>query len=199
MISAANHVAFVLLAVGGCAIYGGGGGIENPNTDDPSPTGTQRLGPITFSPFSQFPQADDSVELDVGEGTVSFAGGEAGTVGQPGLYADDSVSWIIRAGDAAMIQFEGLEVLAVDGYFVHPNVQINGATLIANFSGGSSEMIASASVNASGPLGQANGFFPTVSAPDGETIVSLVFQFGTGGAEGDIVVLDVLELTVPAE
>ena len=74
--------------------------------------------------------------------------------------------------------------------------QTAGATMTVMFSGGGSVTVASAPVNATGMLAQPVGFFNTVSAPEGESITSLVFAFDEGADDGDVAALDVLELAV---
>lgn len=68
--------------------------------------------------------------------------------------------------------------------------------MTAMFSGGGSSTVASAPVRPFGLPGQPDGFFATISAPDGETITGLTFEFDAGFADGDVAALDVLELTV---
>ncbi len=173
----------------------GGGGNQNTGVD-PSPGGTTGLTAITFSPASGFPQGQDPAEFDVGGGSITAKGGEAGTLGLTGLYADDSFAWDFLAGAQGSITFNDLEVIAVDGYWVHPNSQSAGATMTVNFTGGSTLTVASVPVNGFGTTGQAAGFFATVTAPQGESIASLTFDFDTGAGDGNVATLDVLELTV---
>ena len=148
------------------ALYGfGPAGGDNPNTDvGPSPEGTTRLTAITFSPASGFPQREDPAEFDVGDGSITAAGGTAGTLGRTGLYADDSFAWDFLAGVQGSITFNDLEVVAVDGYWVHPDGQDPGATMTVNFSGGSVLTVASVPIDGFGMPGQAAGFFNTVTA-----------------------------------
>ena len=134
--------------------------------------------------------------FELGGGTITTVGGSAGTLGRFGLYADDPFAWDFFAGASGTITFEDLEVVAIDGYWVHPDSQDAGASMIVNFSDGTSSSVQSAPVIASGPLGQAVGFFETVSAPEGETISGLAFEFDDGAGDSDVAVLDVLELTV---
>ena len=74
--------------------------------------------------------------------------------------------------------------------------QTAGATMTVMFSGGGTATVASAPVNATGVISQPIGFFNTVTAPEGESITSLVFAFDEGATDGDVAALDVLELTV---
>ena len=154
------------------------------------------LDAITFSPSSGFAQDQDPVEFTVGDGSITTTGGTAGTQGQLGLYADDLFAWDFDAGNSGSITFNDLEVIAVDGYWVHPNGQSAGATMTAVFSGGGFSAVASAPVVAFGRPGQSAGFFDTINAPDGETITELTFEFDAGSSDGDVAALDVLELTV---
>lgn len=177
------------------ALHGCGAG--NPNTgDNPPAAGTTRVTAITFSPESGFPRGADPAQFSVGGGSITAAGGTAGTSGQLGLYADDQFAWDYLAGVAGEITFTGLEVVGIDGYWVHPDSQSGGAVMTVNFSDGGSLAVESAAVNAFGFLGQAAGFFDSVTAPEGETITSLAFAFGEGASSGDVAALDVLELTV---
>ena len=174
-----------------------GCGMANPNTSGQSALeGTTRLTPITFSPASGFPQGADPAEFSIGDGSVNTSGGEAGTLGQPGLYADDRYAWDFFAGSTGSVTFTGLEVVSVDGYWVHPNSQSAAATMTVEFSGGGSVDVESAPVSAFGFFGQAPGFFESVNAPEGETISGLMFSFGDGADDGDVATLDVLELTI---
>ncbi len=168
----------------------------NPNTGTPPPAGDTRLTAITFSPASGFPQGADPAEFPIGGGSITASGGTAETRGEFGLYADDLFAWDFLAGSQGMITFNGLDVVAIDGYWVHPNRQTAGATMTVMFSGGGSATVASAPVDAGGLLGQPIGFFNTVTAPQGESITGLVFAFDEGAADGDVAALDVLELTV---
>ncbi len=93
-------------------------------------------------------------------------------------------------------QYNDLNVIAIDGYWVHPDRQTAGAAMTGVFSGGGSATVASAPVNATGAIAQPIGFFNTVTAPEGESITSLVFAFDEDAADGDVAALDVLELTV---
>ena len=78
---------------------------------------------------------------------------------------------------------------------MHP-VMARRSGLPVVFSGGGSATVASAPVNATGAIAQPIGFFNTVTAPEGESITSLVFAFDEDAADGDVAALDVLELTV---
>lgn len=179
------------------ALYGFDSGSGNPNTGgQAAPEGTTRLAPITFSPTSGFPQGEDPAVFELGGGTITTVGGSAGTLGRFGLYADDPFAWDFFAGASGTITFEDLEVVAIDGYWVHPDSQDAGASMTVNFSDGSSSSVPSVPVNASGPLGQTVGFFDSVSAPEGETISGLDFEFDDGAGDSDVAVLDLLELTV---
>lgn len=153
---------------------------------------------ITFSPSSGFPQGQDPATFDIGGGSVTAAGGTAGTLGLVGFYADGRYAWDLTAPATAGITFNNLEVVAVDGYWVHPDAQAAGATMTVNFSGGGSVPVPSAPVNTGGPLGQLQGFFDTVNAPDGETITDLTFEFDAAAPIGSIAALGVLELTLSA-
>lgn len=195
-------ILLVMVGLPGCdslaALYGFGSGDNgNPNTSgDPPLEGTTMLTAITFSPGSGFPQGEDPAEFEITGGSITTSGGTAGTLFRPGLYADDSFAWDFFAGASGAITFNDLQVVAVDGYWVHPSGQEAIATITVNFSDGSVSTVESAPVNASGPLGQVVGFFDTVTAPDDETIVSLSFAFDEGASDGDLAALDVLELTV---
>ncbi len=167
------------------------GGCVNDNTG----TGT-KLTAITFSPASGFPQEADPAEFSIGGGSITASGGTAETRGEFGLYADDLFAWDFLAGPEGMITFNDLNVIAIDGYWVHPDRQTAGAAMTVMFSGGGSTTVASAAVNATGAISQPIGFFNTVTAPEGESITSLVFAFDEGAADGDVAALDVLELTV---
>ena len=162
----------------------------------PPPDGTTRLTAITFSPASGFPQGVDPAEFSIGAGSITASGGTAETRGEFGLYADDLFGWDFLAGSEGMITFNDLDAAAIDGYWVHPDRQTAGATMTVMFSGGGSVTVASAPVNATGMLAQPVGFFNTVSAPEGESITSLVFAFDEGADDGDVAALDVLELAV---
>ncbi len=181
------------------AIYGLGPGTDNPNTGGDPPPGTQRLEAITFSPASDFPQGEDPTTIEIGNGSVTFAGGRAGTLRLTGLYADDLYSRYYFAGDTGEITFDGLEVVIVDGYFVHSNQQDVGATMTVSFSGGGSETVESVEVNPVGPSGDFSGYFDTVSAPEGETITGLRLEFNDAAGDNDVASLDLLELTVRDE
>ena len=181
--------AFVVVGLAGC-------GNTNPNTGTPPPEGTTRLTPITFGPTSGFPQGTDPAEFSIGDGSITASGGTAQTLGLFGLYADDLFAWDFRAGSEGLITFNDLDVAAIDGYWVHPNTQTDGATMTVMFSGGGSATVASAPVNAGGPISQPIGFFDTVEAPEGESITSLVFAFDEGAPGNYIAALDVLELIV---
>ena len=159
-------------------------------------TGTTRLTAITFSPASGFPQGVDPAEFSIGAGSITASGGTAETRGEFGLYADDLFAWDFLAGSEGMITFNDLDVVAIDGYWVHPDRQTAGATMTVMFSGGGSATVASAPVNATGAIAQPIGFFNTVTAPEGESITRLVFAFDGGADEGDVAALDVLELAV---
>lgn len=148
------------------------------------------------SPASGFPQGADPAEFSVGAGSITASGGSAETRGELGLYADDLFAWDFLAGSDGLITFNDLDVTAIDGYWVHPNRQAAGATMTVMFSGGGSAMVASAPVNATGLASQPIGFFATVTAPEGESITSLVFSSDEGAADGDVAALDVLELSV---
>lgn len=150
---------------------------------------------ITFSPTSGFPQGEDPAEFAVAGGSITASGGTAGTRGQLGLYADDAFAWDFLSGQTGRITFTNLEVVTVAGYWVHPTTQDAGATMTVAFSGGGSATVASAPVAAFGLLGQPGGFFDSVSAPDGETITELTFDFDEGAIAGDVAALDVLTLT----
>lgn len=172
----------------GCAVPalpGGGGG-----------SGETKLNPVTFSPSSGFPQGPGPAQFAIGGGTIATNGGTAGTLGAPGLYADDSYSWMIVGGNNAELTFGDLQVLAVDGYWVHRDDRTIGATMTASFSGGGNVAVHSAAVNPAGSRGQSAGYFDTIRAPDGETIVSLTFTFDEGAGIGDVAALDMLTLTV---
>ncbi len=168
----------------------------DPNTGTPPPTGTTRLTAITFSPASGFPLGVDPAEFSIGAGSITASGGTAETRGEFGLYADDLFAWDFLAGSEGMIIFNVLDVVAINGYWVHPDRQTAGATMTVMFSGGGSATVASAPVNATGMLAQPVGFFNTVTASEGESITSLVFAFDEGADDGDVAALDVLELTV---
>ena len=169
------------------------------NLAAPSQEGTTRLTPITFSPASGFPQGADPAEFEVGGGSITATGGTAGTLGQFGLYADDLFAWDFFAGASGAITFNDLQVVAVDGYWVHPSGQSAVAIMTVDFSDGSMSTVESAPVSVAGPLGQAAGFFETVTAPEDETIVSLTFLFDGSASNGNVAALDVLELTVPVQ
>lgn len=162
----------------------------------PPPDGSTRLTAITFSPASGFPQGVDPAEFSIGAGSITASGGTAETRGEFGLYADDLYAWDFLAGSEGMITFNNLDVVAINGYWVHPDRQTAGATMTVMFSGGGSATVASAPVNATGMLSQPVGFFNTVTAPEGESITSLVFAFDEGADDGDVAALDVLELAV---
>lgn len=179
----------VVVGLAGC-------GNANPNVGTPPPEGTTRLTPITFSPASGFPQGTDPAEFSVGAGSITASGGTAETRGEFGLYADDLFAWDFPAGPEGMITFNDLDVASIDGYWVHPDRQTAGATMTVMFSGGGSTAVASAPVNATGLLAQPIGFFTTVTAPEGESITSLVFTFDDGASGGDVAALDVLGLAV---
>lgn len=185
-------------AGGGLYGSGGGGGGGGGNTDTSTPAGNLL---VTFSPASGFPQGQDPATFEIGDGSITASGGVGATLGRTGLYADDLFAWDFFAGEGAggSMTFEGLEVLAVDGYWVHPQDQTAGATMTVNFSGGGSQSVDSAAVNPFGALGQAQGFFDTVTAPDGETITDLAFAFADGAEANDVAALDVLELTIAGE
>ncbi len=195
-------IPLVMIGVSGCgslaALYGfDSGGNGNPNTSgDPPLEGTTMLTAITFSPGSGFPQREDPAEFEIAGGSITASGGTAGTLFRPGLYADDSFAWDFFAGASGAIAFNQLEVVAVDGYWVHPSGQSAFAIMTVDFSDGSVATVESAPVSAAGPLGQVAGFFDTVTAPDDETIVSLTFLFDESASNGDVAALDVLELTV---
>lgn len=150
---------------------------------------------ITFSPTSGFPQGADPADFAVAGGSITASGGTAGTRGQFGLYADDLFAWDFLSGPTGRITFNDLQVITIAGYWVHPNAQSAGATMTVSFSGGGSETVASAPVAAFGLPGQPVGFFDSVSAPDGETISELTFEFDEGAVAGDVAALDVLTLT----
>ncbi len=180
---------------GGGGLYGGGGG---GNTGTSTPDGNLL---VTFSPASGFPEGEDPATFEIGDGSITASGGAAGTLGRTGLYADDLFAWDFFAGQGAggSMTFDGLEVQAVDGYWVHPQDQTAIATMTVNFSGGGSATVDSAAVDPFGALGQAQGFFDTVTAPDGQTITDLAFAFGDGADSTDLAVLDALELTVSGD
>lgn len=178
-------------------LYGLSSPNSNPNTDDsPPPEGTVRLSPVTFSLASGFPQGSDPASFDIGGGTITASGGSAGTLGQTGLYADDLFAWDFRPGATGLFDLTGLEVVAIDGYWVQPSGQAGTATMTLNFSDDTTETIEAVAVNANGSPGQSGGFFDTVSAPEGETIDSLSFEFDDAADSADVAALDVLELTV---
>ncbi len=166
-------------------------GCVNDNTG----TGT-KLNAITFSPASGFPQEADPAEFSIGGGSITASGGTAETRGEFGLYVDDLFAWDFPAGPEGMITFNDLDVIAIDGYWVHPDRQTAGGAMTVVFTGGGSATVASAAVNATGAIAQPIGFFNTVTAPEGESITSLVFAFDEDAADGDVAALDVLELTV---
>ena len=185
-----SEAVFVFCA-GSAGVFGCAGGSN--------PDGTTRLTAITFSPASEFPQGEDPAEFDVDGGSITASGGTAGTLGQFGLYADDLYAWDFLAGTTGRITFNDLAVVAVDGYWVHPSSQSAGATITVNFSDGSAVTVASVPVSAFGGIGQAAGFFVTITAPEGATITSLTFEFNDNASDGDVAALDVLEFTVPEE
>lgn len=189
---------------------GGSGGTGNGNrnqnqnengnrNDNGSPPGqaTETLPAISFNPSERFPQNRDPATFEMDGGSITASGGAAGTVGLPGLYADDSFAWVFSAtGAQGEITFADLDVVAIDGFWVYPNTQANFATMTAHLSGGGSRSVAAAPVNAFGGFGQSVGFFQTIMAPEGETITELTFQFPALGTFDDVAALDVLELTV---
>ncbi len=172
--------------------------LEGCGTDNtgPPPEGGTKLTAITFSPASGFSQGADPAEFSSGGGSITASGGTAETRGEFGLYVDDLFAWDFPAGPEGMIAFNDLDVIAIDGYWVHPDRQTAGATMTVMFSGGGSATVASAPVNATGMISQPVGFFNTVTAPEGESITSLAFAFDEGADDGDVAALDVLELAV---
>ena len=188
-----------LILLSGCNTGGGGGGggagEGGGNSDTTTPTDNLL---VTFSPPSGFPQGEDPATFEIGDGSITASGGTAGTLGATGLYADDLFAWDFFAGDGSggSMTFDGLAVLAIEGYWVHRQDQTTIGTMTVNFSGGGSQTVDSAAVDPFGALGQAQGFFDTVTAPDGETITDLAFGFADGAEADDLAVLVVLELTV---
>lgn len=153
------------------------------------------LDAITFNIFRQFPATDPAI-VAAGNGTVTFSGGRAASEGLPGLYADDSYSWVLVAPNVTEITFDGLDVVRMEGYWVHPDTQPFGATMVVAFSDGSEAVRSTAEVSALGDLGQPQGFMMPVEAPAGATI-DMVTLFHDAGAEDDsLAALDVLTLTV---
>ncbi len=125
----------VVVGLAGC-------GSANPAPEPPPPDGTTRLTAISFSPASGFPQGVDPAEFSIGAGSITASGGTAETRGEFGLYADDLFGWDFLAGSEGMITFNDLDVVAIDGYWVHPDRQTAGATMTVMFSGGGSATVA---------------------------------------------------------
>ena len=90
------------LMVAGCAdilsIYGinGGGG-----TDPPPQEGLRNLDPVDFS--DDVPRNTDPATVNLDGGTVTFAGGTAGTLGILPLYHSDTFAWDLTAGGMSTV------------------------------------------------------------------------------------------------
>ena len=136
---------------------------------------------------SDVPRGVDPATLDIGGGSVEFAGGIAGTVGIPSLYFNDLLAWDFTAGSTATITLTDLDVRAVRFYFAHQGD--SGATLTAEAPTG--EVLGTAESFAATRVGDPAAVFE-IDAGD-SPITRLVIEV----PEGAVVALDHLVLFVP--
>ncbi|MCH8146449.1 MAG: hypothetical protein IH987_00425 [Planctomycetes bacterium] len=166
----------------GCAgIYGGGG-------TDPAPQeGLRNLNAVDFN--DDIPQDSDPATVILDGGTVTFAGGAAGTLGIIPLYFSDSFAWDFAAGGMSTVTFDGLDVRVVRFYFAHQGA--GAATLTAESADGTS--LGTATSFAATSLGDSDAVFE-IDAGD-VSIARLVIAV----PDGAVVALDHLVISVPDE
>ena len=174
--------------VTGCAdilsIYGisGGGGT------DPAPQeGLRNLSPVDFS--NDVPLNTDPATIDLDGGTVTFAGGTAGTTGILPLYFSDTFAWDFAPGGISTVTFDGLDVRVVRFYFAHQGA--GAATLTAESADGTS--LGTQASFAATSLGDSNAVFEIDAG--GSSIARLVIDV----PDGAVVALDHLVISVPEE
>ena len=172
----------------GCAdilsLYGinGGGG-----TDPPPQEGLRNLSAVDFA--DDVPRGTDPAALDLDGGTVTFAGGVAGTMGILPLYFSDRFAWDLTAGGMSTVTFDDLDVKAVRFYFAHQGA--GAATLTAESADGAS--LGTATSFAATSLGDSNAVF---EIDVGEASIARLVIDVPGGA---VVALDHLVISVPDE
>jgi hypothetical protein len=153
------------------------------------------LNSITFNTFQAFPVTDPAV-VAAGTGTVTFSGGAAVSEGLLGLYADDSFSWVLPAPTISNIMYDGIDVVRLEAYWVHPDDQEFAATMTVAFSDGSETIRVSSAISARGEMAQPVGFIQPVEAPQGATIDSMRLEHDVRSPKNALAALDVLTLTV---
>lgn len=127
------------------------------------------LAPISF--VDDVPLGEDPAIVSIGGGTVTLAGGTAGSTGVPSLSFDDSFAWNLPAGGTTTITFNDLDVAAISFYLAHLGVL--DATLTVVDSGGAA-------------LGMATSY-PALTRGDAHAS----FTIDGGGELIDRVVIDV--------
>ncbi len=168
--------------VTGCAdIYGGGG------ADPPPQEGLRNLSAVDFS--DDVPRNTDPASLNLDGGTVTFAGGTAGTTGIMPLYFSDRFAWDLTAGGMSTVTFDRLDVRVVRLYFAHQGA--GAATLTAESADGTS--LGTLTSFAATSLGDSNAVF--VIGAGEASIARLVINV----PDGAVVALDHLVISVPDE
>ena len=175
-------VASILTGCGG--IYGGGTG---GGSDPPPQEGLRNLSALDFT--DDVPRGTDPATVDLDGGTVTFAGGTAGTLGITQLYFDDLFAWDLTAGGTSTVTFDGLDVRVVRFYFAHQGA--GAATLTAEAADGTS--LGTATSFAANSLGDSNAVFEIDA---GESSIARLVIDVPGGA---VVALDHLVISVPEE
>ncbi len=190
------------LLITGCPDSGGTGTGTNENdnesmmndnvVDDDMGGGSTTLSTISFD-GDDVAVGEGPVTFDIGGGSISFVGGDVGTRGVPPLYGDGASSWNVDPEDSpSTITFSDLAVTGVMFYFAESGS--TGATITARDADGAmiGDPIASVATTS---LGDPAGFL-NLEAPAGMTIATLTIEFDEGAAEGDVVAVDTMTLTV---
>ena len=169
----------------GCALAWIGTGCAG---TDPAPKeGLRNLSAVDFN--NDVPQNTDPASVDLDGGTVTFAGGTAGTLGILELYHSDRFAWDFAAGGMSTVTFDGLDVRVVRFYFAHRGS--GAATLTAESADGTS--LGTATSFAAVFLGDSNAVFEIDA---GEASIARLVIDVPGGA---VVALDHLVISVPDE
>ena len=176
-----KRTAFII----GCAlvsILSGCAGI-----DPPPKEGLRNLNPVDFN--VDVPLNTDPASVNLDGGTVTFAGGTAGTLGILPLYHSDRFAWDFAAGGMSTVTFNGLDVRVVRFYFAHRGA--GAATLTAESADGTS--LGTQTSFAASSFGDSNAVFE-IDAGEA-SIARLVIDV----PDGAVVALDHLVISVPDE
>jgi len=178
----------------GCAgvggLYGLGGGGGGGTDDTPLPAGLRALDPIDFA--NDVPRGEDPATAMLGDGSVEFRGGTAGTIGIPALYFDDAFAWALTADGTSTITFTNLDVRLVRLYFAHTGA-VSAAMTAEDETG---MVLATVQSVAADRLGDPDAFLEIDG--EGASIARLAFTVPAGaGVAVDHLVLAVPEAIAP--